>query len=159
MRRTDREVTARAEIDAIIRGSLVCRVALAKDNLPYLVPLCFGYDGAALYVHTAAEGKKIVHFEANQQVCFEFERNVELRRDPLSACKWSMSYECVIGYGTISELLEPLAKERALNELMRQYSGKNWPFDAVAVAAVRIWKVEITSMAGKQSVPKITAQP
>jgi uncharacterized protein len=159
MRRTDREVTARAEIDAIIRGSLVCRVALAKDNLPYLVPLCFGYDGAALYVHTAAEGKKIVHFEANQQVCFEFERNVELRRDPLSACKWSMSYECVIGYGTISELLEPLAKERALNELMRQYSGKNWPFDAVAVAAVRIWKVEITSMTGKQSLPKITAQP
>ncbi len=158
MRRTDREVTARAEIDAMIRGSLVCRVALAKDNLPYLVPLCFGYDGVALYVHTAAEGKKIEHFEANQQVCFEFERNVELRRDPHWACKWSMSYESVIGYGTISELLEPLAKERALNEIMRQYSGKNWPFDAVAVAAVRIWKVEITSMTGKQSVPKITAQ-
>ncbi len=48
MRRTDREVTVRAEIDEIVRGSLVCRVAMARHNLPYLVPLCFVYDGAAL---------------------------------------------------------------------------------------------------------------
>jgi nitroimidazol reductase NimA-like FMN-containing flavoprotein (pyridoxamine 5'-phosphate oxidase superfamily) len=152
MRRTDREVTARAEIDAIIRGSLVCRVALAKDNLPHLVPLCFGYDGTGLYLHTAWEGKKIEHFEANQQVCFEFERNVELRRDPHSACKWSVSYESVIGYGTISELVNPAAKEQALNEIMRQYSGKNWPLEAASVATVRVWRIDIASMTGKRSV-------
>ncbi len=49
----------------------------------------FSFDGKALYVHTAAEGKKIEYFEVNQQVCFEFERNVELRRDSHSACKWT----------------------------------------------------------------------
>ncbi len=154
MRRTDREVTTRTEIDAIIRGSLVCRVAMARDNLPYLVPLCFGYDGKALYVHTAAEGKKIKHFEANQHVCFEFERNVELRRDPHSACKWSMAYESVIGYGTIAELLEPRAKEQALNEIMCQYSGRNWPLDATSVGSVRVWKIVVTAMTGKRSVTK-----
>ena len=154
MRRTDREVTVRAEIDEIVRGSLVCRVAMAKDNLPYLVPLCFGYDGTALYVHTAAEGKKIEHFEANQQVCFEFERNVELRRDAHSACKWSMTYESAIGYGTIAELMEPAAKEQALNQIMRQYSGRNWPLDATSVASLRVWKIAIASMTGKRSVIK-----
>ncbi len=154
MRRTDREVTARAEIDAIIRGSLVCRVASAKDNLPYLVPLCFGYDGMRLYLHTASDGKKIEHVEADQQVCLEFERNVELRRDPRSACKWSMAYESVIGYGTISELVGPAAKERALTEIMRQYSGNNWPLDATSVAAVRVWRIDIASPTGKRSVTK-----
>jgi nitroimidazol reductase NimA-like FMN-containing flavoprotein (pyridoxamine 5'-phosphate oxidase superfamily) len=155
MRRTDREITDRAQMDAVIRGSQVCRVAMAKDNLPYLVPLSFGYDGVALYLHTAPDGKKIEHFQANQQVCFEFERNVELRSDPRSACKWSLNFESVIGFGTISELLEPSAKEQALNEIMRQYSGKNWAFERSSVASARVWRIAIASMTGKRSQPEI----
>ncbi|MBM3888153.1 MAG: pyridoxamine 5'-phosphate oxidase family protein [Verrucomicrobia bacterium] len=154
MRRTDKEIADRRQMDEIICGSLVCRVAMAKDNAPYVVPMSFGYDGSAIYLHTATEGKKIEHFTANPQVCFEFERNVELRRDPQSACKWTFSFESVIGYGTISELVEPAQKEHALNEIMRQYSGKTWPFESASVAKVRVWKIAITSMTGKQSKPK-----
>jgi nitroimidazol reductase NimA-like FMN-containing flavoprotein (pyridoxamine 5'-phosphate oxidase superfamily) len=156
MRRTDKEISDRRQIDEIIRGSLVCRVAMAKDNAPYVVPMSFGYDGAAIYLHTAPDGKKIKHFLSNPQVCFEFERNVELRRDPLVACKWTFSFESVIGNGTISELVEPAQKERALNEIMRQYSGKTWPFEDASVAKVRAWKISIASMTGKQSKPKTT---
>jgi nitroimidazol reductase NimA-like FMN-containing flavoprotein (pyridoxamine 5'-phosphate oxidase superfamily) len=151
MRRTDKEISDRRQMDEIIRGSLVCRMAMAKDNAPYVVPMSFGYDGEAIYLHTALEGKKIECFEANPQVCFEFERNVELRRDPQSACKWTFSFESVIGYGTISELVKPTQKERALNEIMRQYSGKTWPFESASVAKVRVWKIAISSMAGKRS--------
>ena len=151
MRRTDKEIADRRQVDEVIRGSLVCRVAMAKANAPYIVPLSFGYDGAAIYLHTAPDGKKIEHFLANPQVCFEFERNVELRRDPQIACKWTFGFESVIGYGTISELVEPAQKEHALNEIMRQYSGKTWPFESASVAKVRVWKIAITSMTGKQS--------
>ncbi len=154
MRRTDKEIADRRQMDEIIRGSLVCRVAVAKDNAPYIVPVSFGYDGAAIYLHTAPEGKKIGCFEANPQVCFEFERDVELRRDPQNACKWTFSFESVIGYGTISELVEPAQKEHALNEIMRQYSGRAWPFESASVARVRVWKITITSMTGKFSKPK-----
>jgi len=154
MRRNDKEIADRRQIDEIIRGSLVCRVAMAKDNAPYVVPMSFGYDGAAIYLHTAPDGKKIEYFEANPQVCFEFERNVELRRDPQIACKWTFSFESVIGYGSISELVEPAQKERALNEIMRQYSGKTWPFESASVAKVRVWKIIISSMTGKQSQPQ-----
>lgn len=155
MRRADKKISDRRQIDEIIRGSLVCRVAMAKDNAPYVVPMSFGYDGAAIYLHTAPNGKKIECFEANPQVCFEFERNVELRRDPQVACKWTFSFESVIGYGTINELVEPAQKEHALNEIMRQYSGKTWSFEDASVAKVRIWKIAITSMTGKQSKPKM----
>jgi nitroimidazol reductase NimA-like FMN-containing flavoprotein (pyridoxamine 5'-phosphate oxidase superfamily) len=157
MRRTDKEITDRRQIDETIRGSLVCRVAMAKDNTPYVVPVSFGYDGVAIYVHTAPAGKKVEHFEANPQVCFEFERNVELRRDQQTACKWSFNFESVIGYGTISELAEPAQKENALNEIMRQYSARTWPFESASVAKVRVWKIAITSMTGKQSQPKTFA--
>ncbi|MCX6909171.1 MAG: pyridoxamine 5'-phosphate oxidase family protein [Verrucomicrobia bacterium] len=154
MRRTDKEIADRRLIDEVIRGSLVCRVAMAKDNAPYVAPMSFGYEGEAIYLHTAQEGKKIEHFLSNPQVCFEFERNVELRRDPQSACKWSFNFESVIGYGTISELVESAQKEHALNEIMRQYSGKTWPFESASVAKVHVWKIAITSMTGKQSKPK-----
>jgi uncharacterized protein len=154
MRRHDKEIMDRQHLDAIIHGSQVCRLALAKDNVPYVVPLSFGYDGTAIYFHTAPNGKKIEHFEANPLVCFEFERNVELRRDPQIACQWSFNFECVIGYGRLRELVEPGQKEHALNEIMCQYSGRTWPFDSDAVAKVRAWKVTITSLTGKQSKPK-----
>jgi nitroimidazol reductase NimA-like FMN-containing flavoprotein (pyridoxamine 5'-phosphate oxidase superfamily) len=154
MRRMDKEIPDRRQLDEIIRGSLVCRLALAKDNVPYVVPMSFGYDGAALYLHTAPEGRKIEFWEANPQVCFEFERNVELRRDPQTACRWSFNFESVIGYGTVSEQVEPAHKEHALNEIMRQYSGRSWPFESASVAKVRVWKIAITSMTGKQSAPK-----
>ncbi len=144
-------------MDEIIHGSLVCRVALAKDNAPYVVPMSFGYDGAMLYLHTAPEGKKIEYFEANPQVCFEFERDVELRRDPKSACKWSFNFESVIGYGTISELVELAQKHRALDEIIRHYSDKKWRFENASAAKVRVWKIVITSMTGKKWKPKGTS--
>ena len=156
MRRTDKAVTERHQVDAILCDSLVCRLAFAHNNEPYLVPLSFGYDGAALYFHTAPEGRKIACFLAGGPVCFECERNVAVQRDPQDACRWSMAYESVIGYGVISELTALDEKEHALNEIMRHYSGKPWPFTAANLARVRLWKLTISSLTGKQSKPKTT---
>jgi nitroimidazol reductase NimA-like FMN-containing flavoprotein (pyridoxamine 5'-phosphate oxidase superfamily) len=153
MRRVDKEITDRRHLDDIIQGSLVCRLALARDNVPYLVPLSFGYDGTALYLHTAPAGKKVEYFLANPRVCFECERQVELQPDPHRACQWTFRFESVIGHGLISELVEPAQKEHALAEIMRHYSGQHWPFEAAAVAQVRAWKIAITSLTGKQSPP------
>ena len=80
MRRTDKEITSREEMDAIIRGSQVCRIALAMDNMPYIVPVSFGYDGESIYIHTAKEGKKLDIININNSLCFEFERNIEMLR-------------------------------------------------------------------------------
>ncbi len=154
MRRADKEITDRRTIDEIIHGCLVCRLALARGNEPYLVPVSFGYDGAAIYFHTAMTGTKIDFFQTNPQVCFEFERNVELRRDEQIACKWTLGFQSVIGFGVISELVEPAAKEHALNEIMRQYSGKTWNFPEAESVKIRAWKITINSLTGKQSKPK-----
>ncbi len=153
MRRKDKEIVSRAEIDAIIRDSPVCRLALARDNEPYLVPVSFGYDGSAIYLHTAPAGRKIDFFLANPRVCFEFERNVEVRTDPALACKWTMRYESVIGWGTIAEVTEPAEKGRVLNAIMRQYSGRDWTFEPAAVARVRTWRITIEQMTAKRSPP------
>ena len=152
MRRNEKEIIDRGEIDAIINGSQVCRVAMAKDNQPYLVPLSFGYDGQAIYLHTAVEGKKIDYFEHNNRVCVEFERSIRLKPDEKKACNWSMHYESVIGDGTISELTAQEDKQYGLNQIMRHYSGKDWTFDTKVMAKTRLWKITIASLGGKHAV-------
>ncbi len=151
MRRKEKEITDRTEIDAIINASVVCRVALASDNQPYLVPLSFGYDGRAIYIHTAGEGKKITIFTANNRVCVEFERNVGVKRHEELACKWSIHFESVIADGTIRELTEIRDKQYGLNQIMHHYSGKDWEFDAKALARTRVWKIVPASISGKRS--------
>ena len=151
MRRRDKEITSRREIDAIIRSALVCRIALADGTEPYVVPVSFGYDGEAIFIHTAKSGRKIEFFEANSRVCFEFEDNVSLQTDDRDACKWSFEFESVIGYGTITELETAEDKSRGLNEIMLHYSGREWDIDEQATATTRVWRIEIESVTGKRS--------
>lgn len=154
MRRTDKEIRSREEIDEIIRGSDVCRIAMAMDNMPYIVPVSFGYDGESIYLHTAMEGKKINHFRNNENICFEFERNVKLFRDQEIACKWTFSYESVIGIGKIYELASLEQKEVGLNKIMSHYSGKDWVFGEDQLRNIRVWKIEIASVTGKRSIKR-----
>jgi nitroimidazol reductase NimA-like FMN-containing flavoprotein (pyridoxamine 5'-phosphate oxidase superfamily) len=144
-------ITDRDEIDAIILGSEVCRVAMARENSPYMVPMSFGYDGDAIYLHTPRVGKKIEYFETNDKVCFEFERNVRLVPNIENACDSTFAYETVIGFGTISELLETDKKEHGLQEVVQQYLGGRPEMDEKFVAAVRVWKISIESMTAKRS--------
>ena len=154
MRRHDKEIRSRREIDAIIRRADVCRLALARDNEPYLVPVSFGYDGAVLFFHTAPKGRKLEFIEANNRVCFEFETNVALVRDEDDACAWTFSFESVIGYGTVTELVAPEDKNHGLNQIMRRYSGREWDIPAHRTATTRVWRIDIESVTGKRSVEK-----
>ena len=152
MRKKDKEIANRKEIDAIIRKCEVCRIAMSLDDRPYIVPVSFGYDGGAVYLHTAREGEKIKYFEKNNRICFEFEHNANIRRDAEKACKWSFSFETVVGFGTINEITDPEQKKYALNRIMAQYSETEWEFDDNAVASTRTWKINVDSITGKKSV-------
>ncbi len=155
MRRKDREITDRAEIDAILRKAKVCRVAFAVGDEPYIVPLSHGYDGEAnaLFFHTAKEGKKNECIEANSHVCFEVEGTVEINAGDERACSWGVRYESVIGHGTIVEVVSPAEKKSALLCLTEQQAGRSmeWTIDEKALAGPRVWRLDIESVTGKRS--------
>lgn len=156
MRRAEKNIASRAEIDTVIRDCLVCRLALALNDEPYLVPVSFGYDGAAIYFHTAPEGRKLTILAHNPRVCFEFERDVELVRHPINACRWTLHYESVIGAGQVTELLDEADKLAGLNKIMEHYSGREWEMTTVAIDATRVWKIVIDEVSGKRSGRKQT---
>jgi nitroimidazol reductase NimA-like FMN-containing flavoprotein (pyridoxamine 5'-phosphate oxidase superfamily) len=154
LRRRDREIASREEIDAIVRSAQVCRIAFADGNVPYIVPVSFGYDGHALYLHTAKTGRKLEFIAANSRVCFELEANVSIQPHESDPCEWTFAFESVIGYGTISELTENVDKAAGLNHIMRHYSGREWEIDEQAVATTRVWRIAIESLTGKRSLDK-----
>ncbi len=156
MRRTDRTIQSRQELDDVLQGSLVCHLGFAAHGRPYVVPLSFGYDGTSLYIHTAAEGKKIDCIRANATVCFQVERNVRLVPDRENACGWTFAFESVIGYGEVSELTDPEEKAYGLNQIMVHYSRKEWQFETDVFAATRVWRIAIDALSGKRSVETST---
>ena len=138
MRRTDKEITGRSEIDEVIRGCQVCHLACAVGGDPYVVPISFGYDGVGVYFHTAREGKKINYLDSNPRVCLEFERNVNLVMSDSDACKCTFTFESVIGYGDAVELLDPDERANGLNQIMLHYSGREWQFNSSVLASTRV---------------------
>jgi nitroimidazol reductase NimA-like FMN-containing flavoprotein (pyridoxamine 5'-phosphate oxidase superfamily) len=58
MRRTDKEIINRREIDTVLSKATVCRIGLVDNNVAYIVPLNFDYKNNCLYFHSASLGKK-----------------------------------------------------------------------------------------------------
>jgi hypothetical protein len=150
LRRREKEITDKSEIDSIIRKSLVCRLGLADDGSPYIVPLCFGYKDNSLYFHSAKEGRKIEILKRNNDVCFEFDDNLEVQAGK-AACDWGMKYRSVIGYGTASFIEDPEEKRKALDVIMAQYADGDFEYSEKLFEEALVIKVDISSMTGKKS--------
>lgn len=149
MRRSDRELADRAELEQIIRAAHVCRLAMVDEGLPYIVPLNFGYRDSTLYFHSAPEGRKIRLLRQTATVCFEIDGEHELVTAD-SPCNWGMRYASIIGYG-VPRFIEGFEEKcAALSVIMAQFSDKAFTFSEQAVAATAVFAVDITGMTGKR---------
>ncbi len=149
MRRTDRELTDRAEIGAILHWAEVLRIGIADSNGPYIVPVCFGFDGGALYIHSAPEGKKIAMLKKDPRCCFEADICNGIIRGS-SPCSWGMQYRSVIGSGTAEILEDPEEKRHGLACIMRHYGGGDYRFSEKELENVLVIRITVESMTGKK---------
>lgn len=150
LRRQDKEITDPALIDAIIRNALVCRIALIDGEMPYIVPLSFGYDGRSIYLHSAGEGRKIDILKRNPRVCFEFETDCAVL-PAQKACAFTMRYRSVIGYGTVSFPESAAAKREALQIIMHQYAREDFAITDEEADRILIIRIDIEQLSAKQS--------
>lgn len=150
MRRINQEIEERHVIDSIIEQAQVCRLAMSDGDQPYVVPMCFGYDGTNLYFHSAGEGKKIEVLKKNPKVCFEIEGDCELETAD-KACNFGMKYQSVIGFGTASFVDDIGSKRKALDVIMKKYSSGSFDYPEKAVEKVTVIKIDIDEITGKRS--------
>lgn len=151
MKRAEKEVKELAAIEAIIDKADVCRLAMSLDNKPYVVPMNFGYKDNCLYFHCANKGHKLEILKQNPDVCFEMDVNHKLVTGDI-ACKYTMTFESVIGFGKAFIITDNDEKKICLDIVMGQYAkDKSFEYTEKALNAVTVIKLEIASMTGKSS--------
>jgi len=96
------------------------------------------------------KGKKLDIIRNNQNVCFEFDENIEIIKAE-DACKWGMKFQSVIGFGRAVILDDFDEKKNALEIIMSQYTDRKVHFSDAAIQKTAVIKVEIESMTGKGS--------
>ncbi|MCE5193793.1 MAG: pyridoxamine 5'-phosphate oxidase family protein [Candidatus Cryosericum sp.] len=118
MRRSECEVTDQGTIEHILQRATVCHVAMVDGGEPYVIPMNCGWDSGHLLLHSAAQGRKIDILRANPHVCVEIEEDVQ-RITGRTGEDCTENYVTIIGSGTASFVVEPVAKSRDLNIIAR----------------------------------------
>lgn len=150
MRRKEKKVTDRAWMEEVLKRGQMIHIGLAgEDGWPYVVPMGYGYEDGAIYLHGAAEGKKVDLAAANPKACFQISLDVELLRAETGA-NFSMKYRSVTGYGYIRTLTTLEEKNRALKTITEHYDG---PHTDITNNDAKVWivRLDIESMTGKCS--------
>jgi uncharacterized protein len=151
MRKVNQEIKDERVLSEILSGGSICRVAMLDGDLPYIVPVNYGYSDGALYIHSAPEGKKIDLLGKDNRVCFEVEHSPEVIKGK-RACDWTTRYRSVVGYGTIEILSDKKSKQEGLKAVMAQHGAPELTdFSPKSLDRMVILKLTITSLTGKQS--------
>lgn len=154
MRRKDKEITDKDEIEGILSTCMVGRLGTCANGIPYITPMNFTYDreAARIYLHCANEGRKIDNIRANQNVCFEVEEVTStLVKQP--TCASSVAYRSVILFGSIKILTDMAAKNDALQKLASKYAPQNpkAAFTDAMLNKTNVLEIEIREMTAKRS--------
>src|ERR687898_2661987 len=128
------------EIEALLRTAIVGRIACcghgaAGDGRPYLVPLAYGYDGAAVYAHSGP-GRKLDLMRAEPRVTFEVD-------EAEAPDRW----RSVIAEGTF-EVIDDLRQRDAALEVIY---GAGSPLDLGSQTVV--FRIRLTSRSGRYETP------
>jgi len=151
MRRKEKGITNRTEIEQILKEAQVCRLGMVDGKTPYIVPLNFGYRENTLYFHSASSGRKIDILKNNPEVCFEIDIPGKIINSE-KACNWGMEFLSIIGEGDVLFLDDEKERVEALNIIMRHYSDKDdWKFNNKMLEKTSVFKVKIDSISAKRS--------
>lgn len=149
MRRKEREITSKEEIDEILHLGKVMRLALSDDNMPFLVPVFYAYDGISLYFHSAKAGSKIDILKKNNNVCFEVSVDQGIVESDM-ACDFEAKHRTVIGFGKTTFVESEEEKIAVLDRIVAQFTTQKFEYPKNNLNVTAVIRIEITSIKGKK---------
>lgn len=98
------------QIDQVLQRQFVGRIGCAFENIPYIVPVTYAFDGKNIYGHSQP-GQKMEWMRKNPNVCFEVEETDNLA-----------NWRTVIIEGQFEELMSGGEKNYALHLLKEKFT-------------------------------------
>lgn len=150
MRRKDRELTNKADIEDVLKRAFVCHLGLVDGDQAYVVPMNYAYEDGHIYLHGAKEGRKIDLIRKNNKVCFQMELfNPEIVKGNDKPCDWGTSFRSVIGTGIAKFLETSEEKERGLGIIVGKEDERTFSFPEKMLNVTAVIDIEILEMTGK----------
>lgn len=151
MRRRDREITDRAELEEILGKATVLYLGLVDQGEPYVVPVNFAYADGNLYLHSASEGRKVALLKRNPRVCFAVHTDHEVLPGALG-CEWNARFRSVIGHGRASFLESREEKLKALDALLGRFAPGPFRYNEEVLSRTAVIRIEVERLTGKKKV-------
>jgi nitroimidazol reductase NimA-like FMN-containing flavoprotein (pyridoxamine 5'-phosphate oxidase superfamily) len=157
MRRADRQIKDTDVLENLLRQGDLVHLALADNNVPYLVTLNYAYEDGAFYLHCARQGKKIDILRKNPNVFFQIVLLNKLITDE-DPCEWTTKFKSLAGEA-VAEIQETYEEKRkSLQILMKHYGMVNADFAERETKGVLTIKLTIKSITGKTNEQPVQAE-
>lgn len=159
MRRKDREIFGRENVEPILQACKVCRIAMIADGRPYVIPMNFGYtwdgSGFTLYFHSGLKGKKIDALKADPRICFEMDIQDGLTGDGDLACRYSYAFSSIVGEGSVEFAQTNDEKRQGFDIIMKHQTGRDgWTYSDAHLAVAEVFRVRAESFEASRKQPK-----
>jgi uncharacterized protein len=137
------------QIEEFLKNQFIGRIGCHAENITYVVPISYAYDGTYIYAHTF-EGMKINLMRKNPKVCFEID-------DTKNLANW----QSVVAWGEFEELKGGKERDEALQKLNARvlpiitsetmHISPQWPFPAEDTAAIEgiAYRIRLTEKTGR----------
>lgn len=156
MRRNDREVTDGNKIKEIIMSCDTVRLGINAGEVPYIVPLSFGYEEGNgkrfLYFHGAGEGRKIELLKKTGRAAFEMDTACRIVSGD-KACQYTALYKSVFGSGRVEFIEDPEEKIKGLGVIMSHYTDrKDLEYADEMIKRVCVFRLEVEEISCKEHI-------
>ena len=137
------------EIEEVLSKQLIGRIGCHADNITYVVPLSYTYDGKFIYARTF-EGRKVDLMRKNPHVCFQVDTMDNMA-----------NWKSVIVWGVYEELTEEVARREALELLNKRklplissettHLSPVWPFmpDDIKTIEGLVFRIRVGEKSGR----------
>lgn len=151
--RREQEVTDINEIIGILDRAKVVHVGMIDGDVPYVVPMNYGYtlenSKLTLYLHGAKAGRKLDVLRANPKVFIEIDTDI-LPFEGKTACHYGICYSSIMGEGVAEIVEDAEGKKSGLSILMKTQTGKDFEFNDKMASVVTVIKIHVSDFTAKK---------
>ena len=151
MRRADKEIKSKKEIESILKAGRVCHVGFADGDTPYVLAFNYGYKNGAVYIHCAPEGRKMDIIRKNPKVCVEVDTETMLL-EAQEPCAYGFKYKSVVARGRAVIITKRADKIKGLSVIMKHMTLRDFTaFRESSLEGVVLLKITLSNISGKKS--------
>ncbi len=129
---------------------------VSGDGKPYIVPVCFVFEGERIYFHCALKGKKLDNILANSAACFSVFEVLGMGVSPDKPCNSWTYYRSVVATGTAHIIEGREQRMRVLRLLSEKYAkGPVGEIPEDSLGRTAVVEIIIDEISGKKNEKKV----